>query len=66
MTPMLWYAGDQIAHLWWRLLHGQLPKMIMPKVAVVLIGTNDLFAEADCITGNETALADSVNSIFKR
>ena len=66
MPPMLWHAGDQIGHLWWRLLHRQLPKMIMPKVAVVLIGTNDLFAEADCIANNETALMDSVNGIFNR
>ena len=60
------WAGDQIAHLWWRLEHGQMPQTQMPKVAVVLIGTNDLFAEADCIADNETALETSVNSIFKR
>ena len=58
--------GDQIAHLWWRLEHGQMPATRMPKVAVVLIGTNDLFAEADCIADNETALETSVNGIFKR
>lgn len=66
MTSVLVHAGDQIGHLWWRLLNGQLPKMVMPKVAVVLIGTNDLFAEADCIANNETALVDSVNGIFNR
>lgn len=38
----------------------------MPKVAIVLIGTNDLFAEADCLANNETALEDSVSNIFKR
>ena len=43
-----------------------MPQRHMPKVAVVLIGTNDLFAEADCIADNETALEDSVNGIFKR
>ena len=62
---MLW-PGDQIGHLWWRLLNGQMPRAFMPKVAVVLIGTNDLFAEADCIASNETALEESVNGIFKR
>ena len=61
----LW-PGDQIAHLWWRLLHGQMSKVYMPKVAIVLIGTNDLFAEADCLANNETALEDSVSKIFKR
>ncbi len=43
-----------------------MPGIQMPKVAVVLIGTNDLFAEADCIANNETALETSVNGIFKR
>ncbi len=66
MTLLLRNAGDQIAHLWWRLLHGQVPEKIMPKVAVVMIGTNDLFAEADCIADNSTALADSVDGIFNR
>ena len=43
-----------------------MPATQVPKVAVVLIGTNDLFAEADCIADNETALETSVNGIFKR
>ncbi|BDA50220.1 hypothetical protein COCOBI_15-3490 [Coccomyxa sp. Obi] len=42
-TAVMAIAGDHIGHLWWRLLNGQMPKKA-PKVAIVLIGTNDLFA----------------------
>ena len=38
----------------------------MPKVAIVLIGTNDLFAEADCLANNETQLENAVNGIYQR
>ena len=62
----LLHTGDQISHLWWRLLHGQMPTVHMPKVAIVLIGTNDLFAEADCLANNETQLENAVNGIFRR
>ena len=58
--------GDQISHLWWRLLHGQMPTVHMPKVAIVLIGTNDLFAEADCLANNETQLENAINGIYQR
>ena len=43
-----------------------MPQRHMPKVAIVLVGTNDLFAEADCIADNTTALEESVSGIFKR
>eukprot|EP00884_Botryococcus_braunii_P016636 jgi/Botrbrau1/3656/Bobra.0204s0046.1 len=46
-SDILAVAGDQVGHLWWRLLNGELPQVNMPTVAVVLIGTNDLTA-ADC------------------
>ena len=48
-------AGDQVGHLWWRLLHGQLPSAKPPKVVIVLIGTNDMGA----ITGTCPRRADS-------
>ena len=44
------HAGDQVAHLQWRLLLGELFKTNKPKVAVVLIGTIDLGASA-CLGG---------------
>ena len=40
-------AGDQTAHLMWRLQHGQLYEHSQPRLIVVMIGTNDLGA-ASC------------------
>ena len=40
-------AADEIAQLWWRLLHSQMPKVNQPKAVVLLIGTNDLTID-DC------------------
>ena len=37
-------GGDQVAHLTWRLQHGELPQAHLPKVVVLNIGTNDLGA----------------------
>lgn len=37
-------AGDQTAHLIWRLENGEMPQKNKPKVVVLLIGTNDLGA----------------------
>ena len=58
-----WHAGDQIGHLWWRILNGELPKK-PPKVFTMLIGTNDLTA-ADC-NMNETELLATVPGIQYR
>lgn len=49
-----WHAGDQVGHLWWRVLNGELPKVHQPRVFTMMIGTNDLNA-ADC-NQNETEL----------
>jgi lysophospholipase L1-like esterase len=35
-------SGDQLPHLLWRLAHGEFPDRHPPKLAVLLIGTNDL------------------------
>ena len=59
----LGHAGDQIGHLWWRILNGELPKK-PPKVFTMLIGTNDLTA-ADC-NRNETELLATVPGIQYR
>lgn len=40
-------AGDQVGHMWWRMLNGQVPEKQHPKAVVVMIGTNDLTAD-DC------------------
>ena len=41
-------VGDQTANLWWRILHGETFEQQQPKLAVVLIGINDLGAAAAC------------------
>lgn len=56
-------TGDQIGHLWWRILNGELPKK-PPKVFTILIGTNDLTA-ADC-NMNQTELLLTVPGILHR
>jgi len=50
-----WGAGDQIGHMWWRMLNGQLPIRKHPKAVVILIGTNDLTAD-DCTATEEASL----------
>ena len=62
-------AGDQVGHLWWRLLHGELPLAYtpqgkVPRVAVILIGTNDLGA-ADCHR-NASELLEAAPGIVQR
>ena len=62
-------AGDQVGHLWWRLLHGELPLAYTPqgrapRVAAILIGTNDLGA-ADCHR-NASELLEAAPGIVQR
>ena len=35
-------SGDTVAYLRWRLEHGEMPRARPPRVAVLLVGTNDL------------------------
>jgi hypothetical protein len=42
-----WGAGDQSPHLLWRVMNGELGALL-PKVIVILIGTNDLGMVAAC------------------
>ncbi|CAL8470097.1 g9639 [Coccomyxa elongata] len=64
-TGVMAIAGDQIGHLWWRMLHGQFP-VRPPKVAVVLIGTNDLYAVSECTQNSRIDLIQSVQDIISR
>ena len=57
-------AGDQVAHLMWRLQHGQLYVKHQPQVIVVMIGTNDLGA-ASC-KGGEPGIADAATGTAQR
>ena len=58
--------GDQTAHLQWRLLHGQLLTHAPPKITVLMIGTNDLGADAACFLSKNTLSAVSVDLAFSR
>ena len=60
------FLGDQTAHLQWRLLHGQLLIQNPPKVAVLMIGTNDLGADSSCFEWNTTLAQKAVNKVFTR
>ena len=58
------HAGDQIGNLQYRLENGETPKK-HPKVAVVLIGTNDFFAVDICF-GTEADLLGAVPGVNRR
>ena len=47
---LAWYliAGDQTAHLLWRVLHGEVFEQHPPQLSIVLIGANDLSTAASC------------------
>ena len=66
MSFLLAPAGDQSAHLQWRLLHGELLVQNPPRVAVLMIGTNDLGAAAECFGYNATLIASAVKKTFER
>jgi hypothetical protein len=59
-----WCAGDQAAHLLWRLQHGGTFVRKPPAVAVVMIGTNDLGASA-CL-GGQAAIVRAANGTATR
>ena len=60
------FAGDQISHLQWRMLHGDIPAVHPPKAAVVLIGINDLGAAADCSQGNPDIITQAAKGVISR
>jgi lysophospholipase L1-like esterase len=57
----LGFSGDGTRHLLWRIMHGEIDG-IAPKVAVVLIGTNDIGwlrrTAADAVAGIEAVVAE--------
>jgi lysophospholipase L1-like esterase len=60
-TFNLGFSGDGTRHLLWRIMHGEIDG-IAPKVAVVLIGTNDIgylsLSADDAIAGIETVVSE--------
>ena len=61
---MIHDAGDQVGHLWWRLLNGDIPVQKHPKAVVVLIGTNDLTAD-DCLRTEEASMTAVVGIVSR-
>jgi lysophospholipase L1-like esterase len=57
----LGFSGDGTPHLTWRIMHGEIDS-IAPKVAVILIGTNDIGwlhrTAADTVAGIEAVVAE--------
>lgn len=57
-------AGDQVAHVEWRLMNGEMPIRTGPRAFVLMIGTNDLGA-ASCYPG-EAPLLQAVPGVTAR
>ncbi|KAK9814717.1 hypothetical protein WJX72_010374 [[Myrmecia] bisecta] len=57
-------SGDQTGHLLWRMMNGHLPVVHQPKVAVILIGTNDLGIAF--YSDGEQAMMDTAKTITNR
>jgi lysophospholipase L1-like esterase len=55
------FSGDGTRHLLWRIVHGEI-ESIAPKVAVILIGTNDIgwlhWTAADTVAGIDAVVAE--------
>ena len=58
----LFVSGDQAMHLLWRLRHGQVFERHQPKIAFVMIGTNDLGA-ASCLGGESAILQAAAGTV---
>ncbi|KAL3147860.1 platelet-activating factor acetyltransferase activity protein [Trebouxia sp. C0010 RCD-2024] len=61
-TSVLAVGGDQAMHLLYRLQHGQVYKKHQPKLALVMIGTNDLGA-ASCLGGEAAILQSAAGTV---
>ena len=59
------HAEDQASNLLWRMQNGQVFTKHPPKVAIVLIGTNDLGAGGSCGRGEAGATAAANGTAFR-
>ncbi len=59
--------GDTTANLWWRMQNGELPRNHQPKLAVVMIGANDLTAAyVQCGTWDSNSYYNAAASIAQQ
>lgn len=65
-SDVLAVGGDQVGHLMWRLLHGDIPRRHHPQVALVMIGINDLGAAADCSQENPSYITQAAAGVIER
>jgi lysophospholipase L1-like esterase len=59
-------SGDEVGHLWWRLENGELSLGAPPKVAGILIGTNDMgvtYCEGADLVQIAQTIAESVGGM---
>lgn len=60
-------AGDTTANLWWRIQNGELPRNHQPKLAVVMIGANDLTAAyVQCGTWDQSSYYNAAVNIAQQ
>ena len=60
-------AGDTTANLWWRIQNGELPRNHQPKLAVVMIGANDLTAAyVQCGTWDQSSYYNAAANIAQQ
>jgi beta-glucosidase len=56
-------GGDRTQHVLWRLDNGELPAVLQPKVAVIMIGTNNANSDSpEAIAAGITAIVDRLNA----
>lgn len=55
-----------MGHLEWRLTHGDVPEVHQPRLAVVMIGTNDLGAASDCSGGDAEFILKAAEGVKAR
>ena len=55
-----------MGNLLWRMLHGEVPKIHQPKLAVVMIGINDLYYASYCSGGDPHRISQVTEGVKDR
>jgi lysophospholipase L1-like esterase len=48
------------------MMHGEVPKLHQPKLAVIMIGTNDLGAASSCSGGDPRRISEVIGGVEER